>query len=341
MEINHTPKRVAVRMVPVQPHCFAFGGFELQMINAMAAVRDIGIDASPLDPWSQTNNFNITHFWGFEISHFQTAKWAYLSDKKLIMTMLLSNYSHVNYLRNFFSRLTGSSRLKFQMLNWLSAIAVVNSQQKKYAHLILNIPQDKIHIIPNIVEDIFFDPPSNAHDFEIDIKNYILCTGNICKRKNQLLLVRACRKLGLPLLIVGSSMIGEDDYAKALKDEMSGVKNMIWIQNLKPGSEALASAYKNCIAFALPSHNETQPISALEAAAAGKPLLLGDLPYAQQEYFTNGRLVSPTSIDAITNGLKKIIDSPSNHLVPKEIIEKCRRANIGNSYKNLYEQVLQ
>jgi glycosyltransferase involved in cell wall biosynthesis len=340
MENNRTSQSPSVRMVPVQPHCFAFGGFELQMINAMTASRDLGFDVSPLDPWSKTNNFNIAHFWGFEVSHFQTAKWAYLANKKLIMTMLLTNYSAVNYFRNYFSKLIGSSRLKFQMLNWLSAIVVVNSEQKKYANFILNIPKNKIHVIPNIVEDIFFDAPSDSRNFDIGIKNYILCTGNVCKRKNQLLLVKACRKLGLPLVILGNSMTGEIDYANAVRDEMKGIKNMAWIQNLKPGSMTLAAAYKNCIAFALPSYNETQPISALEAAAAGKPILLADLPYAKQEFFSNALLVQPASRDALITGLKKVIDSPGNYLVPKEIISRCRRADIGSSYINLYKQIL-
>ena len=48
-----------VRVLPLQPHCFAFGGFEIQMLSALEAVRACGVDAQPMDIWSRNADFDI------------------------------------------------------------------------------------------------------------------------------------------------------------------------------------------------------------------------------------------------------------------------------------------
>lgn len=330
---------IAVRVVPVQPHCFAFGGFELQMIGAMESARQTGLDIKPLDAWRRVADFDIIHLWGFEVAHFQTAYWAHAARKKLVMSALLGYPSFYLYLRNLGAKLASSSRLKFKMLPWISALTVVNAEQARYAVKILGIAADRVHVIPNIVDDIFFDPPSIADDFDVGFNDYVLCTGNVCRRKNQLTLVKACRKLGVPLLLVGDALIGEEEYGKAVAEAMHGMPNMAWIRGLAAGSDALAASYRNCLMFALPSYAEAQPISALEAAAAGKPILLADRSYARQEFFMNAALSSIESESHLIQGLKRVMNAPSTYCAPREILERCRRENVGNAYREVYGSV--
>lgn len=48
-EISGTSSEPIVRVVPFQPHCFAFGGFEVQMLAAMESARTVGVNIAPLD----------------------------------------------------------------------------------------------------------------------------------------------------------------------------------------------------------------------------------------------------------------------------------------------------
>jgi hypothetical protein len=82
---------------------------------------------------------------------------------------------------------------------------------------------------------------------------------------------------------------------------------------------------------------EQQPLSALEAAAAGKPLLLGDRAYAKQKYFRNARLVDPSSISSIEEGLSDILLNPQAHLAPKDVVNECNRDLVGAAYLNLFK----
>jgi hypothetical protein len=56
--------RPVVRVIPAQPHCFAFGGFEIQMLAAMESAWAAGADVAPLDYWRREADFDLLHFWG-------------------------------------------------------------------------------------------------------------------------------------------------------------------------------------------------------------------------------------------------------------------------------------
>ena len=329
-----------VRVVPLQPHCFAFGGFELQMIGAMESARSAGVDVMPLDFWARDSSFEILHLWGLDLQHAQTIRWGNLAGKKVLVSALVNYPGWVQGLRFIASYLLGPGRLRKEMLAWVDGVTVVNEPQKTYLAQTLGFPAERIFVVPNIVEDVFFSKDENTSDFDVGLKDYVISTGNVCKRKNQLSLVRACKQIGMPLLIVGDVLLGEESYGRALAAEISSCSSIRWIKWMAPASENLASAYKRAAVFALPSFAEQQPISALEAAAARKPLLLANRPYAKQELYANAALVNPDSISSIAETLRKVLDSPDGYCPPETIIEGCRRGQVGASYATVYGNLL-
>ena len=204
-----------VRVLPLQPHCLAFGGFEVQMISALEAACEVGENVQRLDPWSRDSDFDVLHLWGCDIAHLGTARWARTDGKKLVMSALFTYPKAQTQLRYWASLIVCTARFRKPMLSWLTALTVVNQQQARYAIDILNFPEERVFVIPNIVENIFFEPPERVVGGEIMLKDYVICTGNVCPRKNQLSLVRACRRLGLPLLLVGNTLTGEEAYGDA------------------------------------------------------------------------------------------------------------------------------
>lgn len=334
--IAHPP---VVRVLPLQPHCFAFGGFELQMIGAMEAARSVGTNVNRLDLWARDASFDVLHLWGLSLQHRDTAHWAHLAGKKVLVSALVNYPGWKQSLRYIASYLLGPGRLRKEMLSWVDGVTVVNAQQKTYLAQTLGFPAERIYIVPNIVEDVFFSKNQNTSDFDVGLKDYVICTGNICKRKNQLSLVHACKQIGVPLLIVGDVLLGEESYGKALAEEIGSCSSIRWIKGMPPASDNLASAYKRAAAFALPSFAEQQPISALEAAAARKPLLLGNRPYAKQEFYANAALVDPDAVKSIAKSLRMVLDSPDKYCPPVEVLENCRRVKVGESYASAYEKI--
>lgn len=335
--MSHIP---IVRVVPLQPHCFAFGGFELQMIGAMEAAHAAGIDISPLDFWRRESDFDILHLWGLELQHSNTTKWAHLAGKKVLVSALVNDPSLKSWLRYLVSYIVGPARLRKQILSQLNGITVVNQQQKHFLVNTIGFDSEKIFVVPNIVEDIFFSPPEHTEGFELGIDNYVICAGNICRRKNQLLLVKACRKMGVPLLLIGKVLTGEENYGRAVIEAIANDSSIRWIKGLQPGSGQLATAYKYSAVFALPSHGEQQPISALEAAAARKPIVLAARPYSKQEFYEGAALANPCSVDSIVTALRKTFDQPELYCPPASIIEKCRKDKVGKAYAAIYQKIM-
>ena len=85
------------------------------------------------------------------------------------------------------------------------------------------------------------------------------------------------------------------------------------MDHLEPGGELLASAYAGAAAFALPSWVEGAPISALEAAAAGCPLVLGDRAGVREYFGALAAYCEPSDPASIRAAIEAAIaeDSPA------------------------------
>lgn len=327
------------RVLPLQPHCFGFGGFDLQMLAALRAAQAAGAEVRPMDPWSHDSEFDVLHLWGLDMQHLNVTYWAARARKKIVISALLPYQRWCSRARHFASSVVGPARQRQALLDRMQCLTVVNEHQAHYATSVLGVPEDRLRVIPNIVADVYFPDAAATTSRalpELGFSEYAICTGNICARKNQLALIRACAHLKLPLLLIGRTLTGEDAYGRAVAQAVAESPTTCWVRGLPPASPKMAAAYRGAVLFALPSYVEQQPISALEAAACGKPLLLGRRPYARQPLYGNACLVDPESIDAIVEGLKAIIARPEEFCTPPALLESCRGHRVGSAYADVY-----
>jgi glycosyltransferase involved in cell wall biosynthesis len=329
-----------IKYYPCQPHCFAFGGFDMQMLNALDAVNKTGLEASKIDIWSRDKCFEIIHIWGVGPHNYHIIDWAIKSEKIIIATVLIPYYDtlrlKLSYLKHY------NATWQKQLLSYygkIHKIVVVNDLQSNALNKYFKVPTSKIEIIPNIIEDNYFVKPSFNFPETHQIKDYILCTGNISSRKNQLNLAYACANLKLNLVLIGNILDGEKAYAQELEELIQKNTGIKWIKELPKGSEELASAYYHCRIFALPSDNETQPISALEAAAMGKQLILNDRAYARQEYYQGAVLTRTTSVRDIETVLKIALKRKSAAHKNQKLFE-CKKEAVGEAYKKVYQKLV-
>lgn len=331
-----------VRVLPCQPHSLAFGGFEIQMLSAMKATREAGVDIEPLDAWSRDGDFDILQLWGLEDAHFLSIKWGYSSGKKIVLTALLPYLTPKASIRYLTAKILGFKRIQSNILSMVDQLVVVNQEQARTASNLIGFPDDKISIIPNIIEDIYFDNMKIENKtIRFGVEKYIVCTGNVCKRKNQLVLAQAAIQENIPLVIVGKSVSGEESYAEDLKKLIHTSNKVQWIEGLQAHSSEMLSAYQGSVGFALLSTDETQPISALEAAALGKPLILSDSSWARQKYYENALLINPYSLDSVRKGIRQLLDETDKHKIQSENINECNRLNVGEAYAEVYAKLLE
>jgi glycosyltransferase involved in cell wall biosynthesis len=139
---------------------------------------------------------------------------------------------------------------------------------------------------------------------------YVLCVGRIEQRKNQALLIKALSGSGLRLVLVGRCL--DPDYERLI-DCLAG-PDVLRIDHLAPGGALLASAFAGAEAFALASWVEGAPISALEAAAAGCPLVLGDRAGVREYFGELAHYCDPADPAAIRAAVESSIAEDSEAL---------------------------
>jgi glycosyltransferase involved in cell wall biosynthesis len=326
-----------VKYMPNQPHCFAFGGFDIQMLATLKAVNNAAVLASKLDVWSRDSDFDILHCWGLGFMNYETYEWAKKAGKQLVSTILMYDIEGFEKKLKFkISSLIYKQRLLIQMLALPDAVVVVNESQAELCHKYYKVAEGKISIIPHVVDESFFQASKVTTD-----AGYILTTGNICRRKNQLSLAMACIKQNMQLVIIGKIMQGEEKYGQELAALVKANPQLItWIPELKENSTEILNYYANCSLFALPSFVEQQPISLLEAAIMQKPLLIADRNYAHQKFYSNAYLVDPASTNDIANGLMQINKNKPAYIPPAETLNLCNSKLIGSAYTELYNKVM-
>jgi glycosyltransferase involved in cell wall biosynthesis len=330
-----------INLLPFQPHFFSFGGFELQTLNTFEGMRKVGLDVNFTNIWDRKSDFDILHFWGWGLPHCKNIDFAFKANKKTVATCLFSDFDGPkNRIKYHLKIKSAQTKIISSYYQKVDAIVVLNDGQAEICEHYFGINHSKIHVVPSVIHDIFFENKGSLFFEQYGIKDYILTTGNICKRKNQLNLAKACIKNGLKLVIIGKILDGEEAYGNELKQIVKNEPKTLWIPGLEPNSDMMMSAYSNASAFALPSFSETQPLSALEAASMRKSVLLGSSKYANQEYYKNCVQVIPSSIESISNGLQSLLQNKQDHLVPMEIIELCRDINVGKAYGEVYASIL-
>jgi glycosyltransferase involved in cell wall biosynthesis len=327
-----------IRVVPAQPHCFAFGGFDIQMHRTLEALASLGVDARPLDFWSRDGDFDIVHFWGLDTDqHLTTARFARRYGKKVVLTPLLQYLTPRAWLRYVGSLVEGAARRRIALCRLVDRFLVVNEEQGETLRRLYRVPAGKVDVIPTILDDRFFEQAPPMAVLADSFKDFMLCAGNICARKNQIRLAQAAIKTGTPILFAGNVSGGEEAYGEQFQRLIAPHAFLRW--NRWMAWPELLQAYRAARGVVLPSFEEQQPTTGLEAAALGKPLMLGRLPYARQKFYRNAFLAPPASVEQIGQGLKALAATPDRFVPPRATAEECRADRVGASLKRIFEEL--
>lgn len=138
------------------------------------------------------------------------------------------------------------------------------------------------------------------------LRDHILNIGALEPRKNQLLLVQACRALGHPIALIGGGR--QSRYGEAVL--LQAPPSAAFLGRIDDGG-MLASAIAGAAVLVQPSWAEGAPVTAMEAAAIGVPLVLSRRS-AEREYFGDvAEYCDPGSPDSIAAAVRRAIQSDS------------------------------
>jgi glycosyltransferase involved in cell wall biosynthesis len=221
----------------------------------------------------------------------------------------------------------------------LADVIVTNSRTECDALAqVLGLPREQFMPVMNGVDQRFgppHDPGIFRQKFGID-GPFILNVGNIEHRKNQLNLVRALAARGLPLVIIGN--VREEDYAERVTTEAAG--RMRLLGPLGHDDPLLASAYAACAVFALPSVCETPGLAALEAAAAGAPIVLTRAGSTREYFGHMCHYVDPSDQADIARGIGDALAAGPHPKLSAHVIENFSWSVVTAALPDVYHQAL-
>jgi len=159
-----------------------------------------------------------------------------------------------------------------RMLALADRIIALSHEEADMLQRVFDFQQEKLAIIANGINGAAGSVDAQPFLQEFNLKNFVLCVGKIERRKNQLSLIRACKALNLPLVLIGPPNSTEPDYYQQCRQEADDSIKFLGL--LKNDDPLLWSAYAAADIFALVSRSEVMPLSVLEAAASDCKILV-------------------------------------------------------------------
>jgi glycosyltransferase involved in cell wall biosynthesis len=200
---------------------------------------------------------------------------------------------------------TYSPRVVPRVLAAASRIIAVSEFTRRELVELLRVPDEKIRVVPNGVDDEF-TPDGPAADGE-----YILAVGTLEPRKNLARLVEAVRGNGIELRVVGARGWGNVEI---------GGNGVRWLGEVTDAE--LARQYRGALCVAYPSLYEGFGIPVLEAMACGSPVVTSRATAMEEVAAGAAVLVDPNDPAELAAGIERA-SAQRAELVPRGL-ERAR-----------------
>ncbi len=216
---------------------------------------------------------------------------ALIPKQKLVCTVHTTGFGEARALTGLSGARVGWQRLRRRIsmpvegmvLRRARRVIAISSSIAQELVDIYGVDPAKITVIGNGVDCDAFRPGSTVKGHS---PLRVLYVGRLAKRKNVNVLIEAAAGASVPVIlrVVGT---GPEQKSLAALVDRCGESANIEFRGYRSGSELLAE-YQWADAFAIPSSYEGVPLAALEAKAAGLPVIAANFPGAEN-------LVSPES----------------------------------------------
>jgi glycosyltransferase involved in cell wall biosynthesis len=274
------------------PFLLAHGGFQVQIEQTRLALEAAGIEVEWLRWWDATQRGDIIHFFGRPYPAYITL--AHQRGMKVVISELLTSMGSRSASARFAQKTLialcrallprdFTAKMSWDAYQKVDAATALTDWEKHLMVTMFDAPSDRVHVIPNGVEEVFFQRTPNQ-ELRTPRSDYLVSTAAITERKRVVELAEAAVLAGTPLWIIGAPYSDSDPYYLRFLDVVRGSGGLLRYEGAIGDRAQMADIYSSARGFVLLSTMESMSLSALEAAAAGCPLLLSDLPWARSTF---------------------------------------------------------
>ncbi len=223
--------------------------------------------------------------------------------------------------------------------NWSSAVLPNTDSERALLAEGIKIPEEKLQVIPNGVEERFLHGDPSLFEKEYGITDFILNVGHIgVERKNTLSLIKALATIDHPAVVIGK--VSDTPEGTQCLTEAKKNRNLFIIEGIDHDSELLASAYASAKVFALPALYETPGIAALEAGLAGARIVItphgGTIDYFEDMAY----YVNPYSVEEIRTRIEEALNAPKDDRLRIHIKNNFLWKRVAMMTSDVYHNIL-
>ncbi len=211
--------------------------------------------------------------------------------------------------------------------------------EKELLHSALGVPQEKMKVVPNGVEERFQHASPELFSDTYGRKDFVLFAGqSSAPRKNLRGLIEALKGQSIDLVIIGSP--GVDQFGMEIRQLTHQNDRILVIPTLSQDSEMLASAYAACHTFVLPSLFETPGIAAMEAALAGANIVITRYGGTREYFLHHAEYIDPHSTHSILQGITASLKKQKNDQLKQHLLTNYTWEKVGRKTLECYEEIV-
>ncbi|MDB5643589.1 MAG: hypothetical protein JWN07_2906 [Hyphomicrobiales bacterium] len=273
------------------PTAFAIpGGGEKQFSETLSAVRSAGVNARAFDIYDSSSYLSSDLLHLFSVTY-SMELYVNLAVEQMIPYVV----SPILWPGDYDER--EWNRVRHVLIH--AALILTNSKAESdriRERMSLPDRDQFVEVVNAIVPEPFASCKRDVARVDPDM---VLAIANIDTRKNLSRLAEACRRLKKRLCIAGQ--IRERGLFERLMGEYGDTIDYVGpIENAGDQHRALL---ESCAVFALPSACETPGIAAIEAGAAGAPLVVTAVGSTKEYFGDEAVYCDPDDVDSITGAL--------------------------------------
>jgi len=298
------------------PLSLTLGGVELQTLRTAEALRTVGVEVELLDPWKLTFDGDLLHCFTSEYQIAEVVAHAKGLNIPVVTSAVFSPRRPVVLYRAWalvdrLLPLKTSFGLRRAVLHESSAVIALTRREAADLVALFHLPATKVHVIGNGTDEAFFTATPDEFVAVHGLRECVLCVGPLRRLKNQHRVLDAVGGEGLPLILIGPAYGKEPDYAREIEARVARMGSAVkWLGGLPQDSSLLASAFAAAKVVVLPSLAEGQPLTVLQAAAAGANIVVSDLPYLREAFGDYVWYCDPMSVHSIRNAVRDAYLAP-------------------------------
>lgn len=299
------------------------------------------VEAKLFDKWyDKLDDYDILHEFKVTTEPYALISFAKSLGKKVVISSVVAQEHalRIKFALAANKLLPVNNSYSFLKMNMNHTDAIIAQTQKEAKFISNNygINPNKIHVIPNGVNESILDVYSPQNH-----KDIILCVGRFDHNKNQLSLIKAMQGTRYELHFIGGKAIDDASYYyKCLEaaKHMPNIKFHGWLSNT---SEEYLELYRRAKVVALVSHKEIFGNSLVEGAACGANLLSTNvLPTHEWGFNEHCVKVNVDNIAELHEGIVKAFEMQTDSSLHDIVCERFSWENIAKQHVSLYEHLL-